>query len=144
MEFKILVRFESVLRIRVAKCMLQIFCNIASVVASRNSAAQMPSANSTRLMLNAYLNWVLLRLYSGYDLISILTDLKLFIGDDPLLRQVYEVDPVPLPRHVDLSHVFFWRHRTRLTIEHVIGQFREVKSSIADCKILGMFLEKVT
>ena len=62
------------------------------------------------------------------------------------MRQVYEVDAPPLPRtaaDIHPGHAAFWRYRTRVTVEHVIRQFQDVKSDMATCKILRKFFEEV-
>lgn len=62
------------------------------------------------------------------------------------MQQVYEVDAPPPPHtaaDIHPGHAAFWRYRTRVTVEHVIRQFRDVKLEMATCKILRKFLEEV-
>lgn len=67
-------------------------------------------------------------------------------GNDPLMREIYEVDAPPPPRtaaDIHPGHAAFWKHRTRVTVEHIIRQFQDVKSNMATCKLLGNFLAQV-
>lgn len=67
-------------------------------------------------------------------------------GNDPLMREIYEVDtPPPTRTAADIhpGHAAFWKHRTRVTVEHIIRQFQDVKSNMATCKVLGKFLAEV-
>lgn len=70
----------------------------------------------------------------------------LFVGSDSLMREIYEVDdPTPPRSAADIhpGHPTFWKYRTRLTVEHVIRQFQDVRSNKDSCKILGKFLKEV-
>ena len=56
------------------------------------------------------------------------------------------MDGVPSPRNaadIHPGHAAFWRYRKRVTVEHVVRQFQDVKSSKTTCKILGKFLDQV-
>ena len=67
-------------------------------------------------------------------------------GNDPLMREIYEVDaPPPTCTAADIhpGHAAFWKHRTRVTVEHIIRQFQDVKSNLATRKVLGKFLAEV-
>ncbi|CAH3163087.1 unnamed protein product, partial [Porites evermanni] len=67
------------------------------------------------------------------------------LGNDPLIREVYEVDEPSLPRTVaDIypGHAVFWRYRTRVTVELVIRNFQDVESNKTTHKILGRFLDE--
>ena len=62
------------------------------------------------------------------------------------MREIYEVDDLSLPRtaaNIHPGHAAFWKYRTRLTVEHVIRQFEDIKSNMASCKVLGKFLVEV-
>lgn len=62
------------------------------------------------------------------------------------MREIYEVDTPPLSHtaaDVHPGHAAFWKYRTRVTVEHVIRQFQDVKSNMASCKVLGKFLAEV-
>ena len=70
----------------------------------------------------------------------------LIAGNDPLMREIYEVDDPTPPRlaaDIHPGHPTFWKYRTRLTIEHVIRQFEDVRSNKDSCEILGKFLKEV-
>lgn len=72
--------------------------------------------------------------------------LGLIAGSDPLMREIYEVDdPTPPRSAADIhpGHPAFWKYRIRLTVEHIIRQFQDVRSNKDSCKILGKFLEEV-
>lgn len=72
--------------------------------------------------------------------------LGLIAGSDPLMREIYEVDdPTPPRSATDIhpGHPAFWKYRIRLTVEHIIRQFQDVRSNKDSCKILGKFLEEV-
>ncbi|XP_078382607.1 E3 ubiquitin-protein ligase rnf213-alpha-like isoform X3 [Oculina patagonica] len=65
------------------------------------------------------------------------------LGNDPLMREIYEVDTLPPARttaDIHPGHAAFWKYRTRVTVEYVIRQFQDVKSNMAACKVLGKFL----
>ncbi|XP_022806306.1 E3 ubiquitin-protein ligase RNF213-like [Stylophora pistillata] len=65
------------------------------------------------------------------------------LGSDPLMREIYEVDELSPPRsaaEIHPGHATFWKYRTRLTVEHVIRQFQDIKSNMASCKVLKKFL----
>ena len=67
-------------------------------------------------------------------------------GNDPLMREIYEVDtPPPTRTAADIhpGHAAFWKHRTRVTVEHIIRQFQDEKSNMTTCKVLGKFLAEV-
>lgn len=67
-------------------------------------------------------------------------------GNDPLMREIYEVDtPPPTRTAADIhpGHAAFWKHRTRVTVDHIIRHFQDVKSNMATCKVLGKFLAEV-
>lgn len=69
------------------------------------------------------------------------------VGNDPLMREVYEVDAPSPPRTlVDIhpGHATFWRYRTRITVELVIRNFQDVDSNKTSRKILGRFFDEVT
>ncbi|XP_022797655.1 E3 ubiquitin-protein ligase rnf213-alpha-like isoform X3 [Stylophora pistillata] len=67
------------------------------------------------------------------------------LGSDPLMREIYEVDdPTPprFPTDIHPGNPSFWKYRTRLTVEHFIRQFQDVRSNKDPCKILGKFLKQ--
>ena len=62
------------------------------------------------------------------------------------MKEIYEVDSLPparTPADIHPGHAAFWKYRTRVTVELVIRQFRDVKSNMATCKVLGKFLAEV-
>ena len=62
------------------------------------------------------------------------------------MREIYEVDmPPPARTAADIhpGHAAFWKHRTRVTVEHIIRQFQDDKSNMTTCKVLGKFLAEV-
>ncbi|KAJ7339360.1 hypothetical protein OS493_005754 [Desmophyllum pertusum] len=62
------------------------------------------------------------------------------LGNDPLMREIYEVDTPPHTVDIHPGHAAFWKYRTRVTVEHVIRQFQDVKSNMTTCNVLGKFL----
>ena len=64
----------------------------------------------------------------------------------PLMREIYEVEDLSLPRtaaDIHPGYAAFWKYRTRLTVEQVIRQYEDIKSNMASCKVLGKFLVEV-
>lgn len=62
------------------------------------------------------------------------------------MREIYEVDDLSPPRsaaEIHPGHAAFWKYRTRLTVEHVIRQFQDIKSKMAPCTVLEKFLKEV-
>ena len=67
-------------------------------------------------------------------------------GNDPLMRQVYEID-VPSSEALGgpPTHPLLWRYRIRVTIEHLIHTFEEEVASDdpTKCRLLAKFLSQV-
>ena len=70
-----------------------------------------------------------------------------FLGNDPLMRQLYEIDvsPEALPEHVPPTQPSLWRYRVQVTIEHLKTTFQEEVASADNTKypVLAAFLAQV-
>lgn len=68
-------------------------------------------------------------------------------GNDPLMRQLYEIDVASevLPRHVPPTHSLLWRYRVQVTIEHLKNTFQEEVASgnPTNFPLLATFISQV-
>ena len=72
----------------------------------------------------------------------------LILGNDPLMRQLYELDSpnYDVMENLNPMCAALWRYRTKVSVEHLNVKFlefveRQDKSN--RCEILGEFLKKV-
>ena len=72
----------------------------------------------------------------------------LILGNDPLMRQLYELDSPNYDVKENLNPMCpaFWRYRTKVSVEHLNVKFLEFverRDKSNRCEILGEFLKKV-